>query len=77
MAGPEIHIGTSGWNYGHWVRLFYAEDLPRSQWLAYCQSKFDTLELKQELACRGRLARLEARTDDEPPRAKHARASGR
>ncbi len=45
MAVPEIRIGTSGWNYWHWTGLFYPQDLPRSQWLAYYQSKFDTLEL--------------------------------
>jgi len=45
MAGPAICVGTSGWNYGHWTRLFYPEELPRSRWLAYYQSKFDTLEL--------------------------------
>lgn len=45
MTDPEIRIGTSGWNYWHWTRLFYPEDLPRSEWLAYYQSKFDTLEL--------------------------------
>ncbi len=45
MARPEIRIGTSGWNYWHWRQLFYPEDLPRSEWLAYYQSEFDTLEL--------------------------------
>ncbi len=45
MNRPEIHVGTSGWNYWHWMRVFYPEDLPRRQWLAYYQSKFNTLEL--------------------------------
>ncbi len=45
MARPEIRIGTSGWNYWHWTGLFYPEGLPRSRWLEYYQSKFDTLEL--------------------------------
>jgi len=45
MSRPEIRVGTSGWNYWHWADVFYPQDLPRSQWFAYYQSKFDTLEL--------------------------------
>ncbi len=38
-------IGTSGWHYGHWVGVFYPEDLPSSQWLSYYARSFPTVEL--------------------------------
>jgi uncharacterized protein YecE (DUF72 family) len=45
MALPEIRVGTSGWDYRHWRGLFYPDDLPRNQWLAYFQTRFTTVEL--------------------------------
>jgi len=45
MAPPEIRIGTSGWRYGHWKGVFYPQGLPGAEWLAYYQSRFDTVEL--------------------------------
>ena len=43
--GKEIRIGTSGWTYPHWVRLFYPVDWPKSRWLEYYIEHFDTVEL--------------------------------
>lgn len=40
-----IRIGTSGWSYAHWRRVFYPEDLPSSQWLRYYCRYFDTVEV--------------------------------
>jgi uncharacterized protein YecE (DUF72 family) len=45
MALPEIRVGTSGWNYGHWRGVFYPEDLPSAKRLAFYQSQLDTVEL--------------------------------
>ncbi len=45
MALPHIRVGTSGWNYGHWKGVFYPADLPSARWLAYYQSRFNTVEL--------------------------------
>jgi uncharacterized protein YecE (DUF72 family) len=44
-AGCAIRIGTSGWYYDHWRGRFYPEDLPKSEWLKYYTTKFDTVEL--------------------------------
>lgn len=41
----DIHIGTSGWNYDHWVGAFYPEDLSKSDWLDHYCSQFDTVEV--------------------------------
>lgn len=39
------HIGTSGWQYKHWKRLFYPHDLDIHDWLAYYAQKFDCVEV--------------------------------
>jgi len=41
----KIHVGTSGWNYGHWRGVFYPEGLKPADWLAFYGSRFSTLEL--------------------------------
>jgi uncharacterized protein YecE (DUF72 family) len=43
--GDAIHIGTSGWNYKHWVGRFYPKDLPQKKMLAYYADHFDTVEV--------------------------------
>lgn len=41
----KIWIGTSGWNYRHWVGVLYPEGLPTSRWLdEYCRC-FPSVEL--------------------------------
>jgi uncharacterized protein YecE (DUF72 family) len=47
MAKPkcDIRIGTSGWHYGHWERLYYPEKLPKSKWFEYYARDFDTVEI--------------------------------
>ncbi len=42
---PQILIGTSGWSYRNWRKLFYPEDCPPKNWLNYYSSIFDTVEL--------------------------------
>ena len=41
----RIHVGTSGWNYGHWRGVFYPEGLKTGDWLAFYGQRFDTIEL--------------------------------
>jgi uncharacterized protein YecE (DUF72 family) len=43
--GGAIHIGTSGWNYKHWLGPFYPKDLPQKKMLAYYADHFDTVEI--------------------------------
>jgi uncharacterized protein YecE (DUF72 family) len=42
---PRLWIGTSGWNYKHWRKRFYPEDLPPSQWFDFYCEHFDTVEI--------------------------------
>ena len=44
MTG-KVFIGTSGWVYGHWVKIFYPEDLPSSQRLKFFAKHFKTAEI--------------------------------
>jgi uncharacterized protein YecE (DUF72 family) len=42
----SFYIGTSGWNYGHWVNKFYPIGLKPQNWLQYYIDKgFYTVEL--------------------------------
>ena len=40
-----IHIGTSGWNYKHWLGPFYPEKFPAKNMLAFYAAHFDTVEI--------------------------------
>ncbi len=40
----RVWIGTSGWIYRHWRKVFYPEDLPQTKWLEHYASFFDTVE---------------------------------
>ncbi|HET7434060.1 MAG TPA: DUF72 domain-containing protein [Thermoanaerobaculia bacterium] len=41
----EIHIGTSGYHYKHWVGRYYPADIKPAQMLAHYLRDFDTVEL--------------------------------
>ena len=41
----EYYIGTSGWHYEHWRKLFYPEKLARPKWLEFYAQHFSTVEL--------------------------------
>jgi uncharacterized protein YecE (DUF72 family) len=41
----RIYIGTSGWNYKHWIGTFYPSDLNQSEELQYYCKHFKTVEL--------------------------------
>src|SRR4030081_1044078 len=40
-----LYIGTSGWQYKHWRRIFYPEKLPQRDWLPYYAERFRTVEV--------------------------------
>ena len=40
-----LFVGTSGWQYGHWKRVFYPERLPQRMWLQYFAERFQTVEV--------------------------------
>ena len=41
----RVRVGTSGWEYRHWVGPFYPRDLPRHRRLEFYAERFDTVEL--------------------------------
>jgi len=38
-------IGTSGWVYPHWRRVFYPKELRQRDWFAYYAQRFSTVEI--------------------------------
>lgn len=40
-----IHVGTSGWIYGHWEGIFYPEDLSQGEYLPFYADSFSTVEI--------------------------------
>lgn len=40
-----LFVGTSGWQYAHWRRVFYPEKLPQRLWLPYYAARFQTVEV--------------------------------
>ena len=46
MSKPApFRIGTSGWNYAHWRKLFYPDGLPARRWFEHYSGVFDTVEI--------------------------------
>ena len=47
MASPrgEFRVGTSGYQYDHWKKSFYPEELPKKHWFAHYARYFDTVEI--------------------------------
>ena len=45
VVDERVRIGTSGWEYGHWLGRFYPRELPRDRWLEFYATRFDTVEL--------------------------------
>ena len=41
----EIHIGTSGYSYKHWVGRYYPAGMKPSEWFRHYLRDFDTVEL--------------------------------
>jgi uncharacterized protein YecE (DUF72 family) len=41
----SLRIGTSGWHYDHWERIFYPRGLPRADWFPFYTRFFDTVEI--------------------------------
>jgi uncharacterized protein YecE (DUF72 family) len=40
-----VHVGCSGWNYGHWRERVYPKGLPARRWLEHYATLFDTVEI--------------------------------
>lgn len=42
---PQFNIGCSGWYYWHWNKIFYPENIARSEWFSHYADNFKTVEL--------------------------------
>jgi uncharacterized protein YecE (DUF72 family) len=45
MKRGQIHIGTSGWHYKHWIGTFYPAATKSSEQFDFYKSHFDTVEI--------------------------------
>ena len=43
--GPEVRVGTSGYNYAEWKGSFYPADLPAARMLEYYAARFGVVEI--------------------------------
>lgn len=41
----NFFVGTSGWNYPHWRKIIYPDNLKTSEWLSFYSSYFQTTEV--------------------------------
>lgn len=41
----SVHLGTSSWLFDGWRGVFYPDKLPKTQYLAFYTSQFDTVEV--------------------------------
>jgi uncharacterized protein YecE (DUF72 family) len=63
----DVHIGTSGWHYKHWVGTFYPERLPAAKMLAFYWQHFDAVEINNTFYKLPRVEMLRAWCDATPP----------
>ena len=45
MSKGKLYIGTSGWVYSHWQKIFYPENLPVKDKLKHFSKHFKTVEI--------------------------------
>lgn len=63
----RIHLGTSGYVYKHWKRLFYPDKLPANRWLEYFTQVFSTVELNNSFYMLPTPAAVDGWRDRTPP----------
>ena len=44
-SAPLFRVGTSGWSYPNWRRVFYPPGMKQGDWLAHYAASFTTVEL--------------------------------
>jgi uncharacterized protein YecE (DUF72 family) len=63
----ELRVGTSGWSYDWWRGLFYPEELPSREWLAFYGRQFSTVEVNMTFYRIPRPDLLKAWAEKTPP----------
>jgi uncharacterized protein YecE (DUF72 family) len=59
MTFEKLHIGTSGWSYRHWQKVFYPEDTKPEKYLEYYSGRFRCVELNSSFYNLPRLTTVE------------------
>lgn len=67
MARGAIHIGTSGWHYGHWRGPFYPEGMAPADFLRFYATHFRDVEINNTFYRLPAPKTLAAWRDDTPP----------
>jgi uncharacterized protein YecE (DUF72 family) len=62
-----VHIGTSGWHYGHWRGPFYPENLAPEDFLPFYAARFPTVEINNSFYQLPSESTLEKWRDTVPP----------
>ncbi len=63
----QIYIGTSGWSYRHWMKVFYPEDLKPSQFLEYYFKHFNSVEINSSFYHLPKIATVQRWKEISPP----------
>ena len=66
-AKAPVHVGTSGWHYGHWRGPFYPDNLSADRFLAYYAARFHTVEINNSFYRLPSERALAAWRDTAPP----------
>ena len=62
-----LYVGTSGWQYAHWKRVFYPDRLPQRAWLPYFAERFQTVEVNNTFYNLPETSVFEHWKDNSPP----------
>jgi uncharacterized protein YecE (DUF72 family) len=63
----QVHIGTSGWHYKHWIGTFYPRDMRPAQMLRWYAERFDTVEINNSFYRLPSATALESWCRETPP----------
>jgi uncharacterized protein YecE (DUF72 family) len=63
----QVHIGTSGWHYKHWIGTFYPRDMRPAQMLRWYAERFDTVEINNSFYRLPAATALESWCRETPP----------
>jgi uncharacterized protein YecE (DUF72 family) len=70
--GRRYWVGTSGWVYKHWQRVFYPRDLKQRDWFAHYAERFATVEINNTFYRLPKESAWEAWRDQAPPGFRYA-----
>jgi uncharacterized protein YecE (DUF72 family) len=68
MRAGSVRIGISGWRYGPWRGVFYPEDLPQREELAFASRRFASIEINGSFYSLQRPEFYQRWHDETPPR---------